>query len=278
VGVLFMLAWFAFWIWVLKCFYSWVTRGIARAFSGVWASMFRGAAGQQWDRDDYDRLAAAGAERLRQPGPTLNRMTGDLEQALREEEHSATELARTIGEHRRNLRAFRNQADEWRGRAASAVGKGRDDLARSALGEAQRCDEGAAKCEALLGELQPILDSYEREIDQLRGHLDEGLRRQLVADARVERARAGQRAARWLSPDMQAQLDDLTDAAERKADLAEGQWQAQKMGGGFGRKGLPPAALPAPDLSIPSKTVERWDAAIERQLSDIKKRSDQNAA
>lgn len=275
---LFVLAWLAFWIWILKSFYRWVTRGIARAFSGAWDSMFRGSAGQQWERNDYSRLAAIDEERTRQPGPTLNRMTGDLEQALREEEHSATELARTIGEHRRNLRAFRKQAAEWRERASTAVDKGRDDLARNALGEAQRCDDGATKCEALIAELQPILDSYEREIDQLRGHLDEGLRRQLVADARVQRAQAGQRAARWLSPEMQAQLDDLTDAAERKADLAEGQWQAQKMGGGFGRKGLSPSALPSPDLSIPSRTVERWDAAIERQLAEIKTRAGQNAA
>lgn len=296
--VLLALIWFGFWVWVLRGVYRWITRGLGEAFAGTWDTMISSGVSVSTQQPDYERREvinppAHGRASVAPSSPAVHAVTGDLEATLREEEASATELARAIGDHRRSMAASLKKAAEWRDRAEAAVAKGRDDLARAALEEAQRCDEAMEKAEAVIAELQPILDSYEAEIDALRRQLDEGLRRKLVAEARMERARAGQRAARWLTPDAQAQMTEVMNEEERRADLAEGQWEAQKLGGtsapaAFGRKGLPAPTTPVKALGaaltplepapISAETERRWDAAIERQLAELKSRSGSNAA
>ncbi len=280
--MLFLLLWLGFWVWVLKSFYRWVTRGVARAFSGAWDSLFANDDVPSWQRATYEVRTVENAPVNPQAALSAAPVTDDLERTLRAEEASATALARSIGDHRNAARDATKRASEWRVKAETAVTAARDDLARQALAEAQDCDDEATHALAVIAELQPILDSYEAEIAGLRRELEDGKRRQLVANARIERAQAGQRAARSLEPEGQAALVRATEAYERRADLAEGELEARKIGGGFGRKGqatgVMAPALPAPDTLVPLETAKRWDAAIERQLTEIKNRQGKSAA
>lgn len=272
-GGLLFLIWVAFWIWALKAAYGKIASTFGNALSGDWSAAFRGSAGREWDRDAYARLSQVDQRRQNAAPPSLDEMTDDLEATLREEEASAAELTDAIRQREENIRGLHRHAADWRERAGVAVAKGRDDLARQALAEAQDCDTKAAASERAVAELRTILDSYTDEIATLRQRLNEGLSRKLVAEARLERARIGQRASRLLQDDGTDKLDQAIDRFERQADTAEGQWQAQALGG-FGRKKVSAApSLPAPE-TIPPDVTKRWDAAIERQLQELKRRSD----
>jgi len=293
VELLFGLIWFGFWIWVLRGAYRWVTRGLGRAFVGTWDAMFDAVGAAAPITRDYERREVVNPSTSPNAASPADHVASDLERTLRQEEASAAHLAQAIGANRRSMAPAPKRAPERRPPAQAAGPPRPDDLARDALAQAQACDEAVGQAEEVIAELQPILDSYEAEIDALRRQLDDGLRRKLIAEARMERARAGQRAARWLSPEAQASMTEVMNAEERRADLAEGEWEAAKLGrpaspGAFGRKGAATAALPAPPAAatltpiapapISAETERRWDAAIERQLAELKTRSGSHAA
>lgn len=270
-GVLLAICWFAFWVWVLKGLYRAVTNGIGSAMSGDWGGSVRGTVGREWTAAEFSRLAQMDTQAQRHQPQSIDHLTGDLETTLRDEEASAREIEDAIAKRRNAIAQMKLTADEWRNRAEVAVSKGRDDLARQALTEAQQCEEGVKSYEAAIAELRPILDSYTDEIDELRRRLNEGLNRKLLAEARMVRAQNGERAHRLL----QSESADLEVAAaryERQADLAEGRWQSQKMGASFGKRVLPVPAAPMLEADVPVEVTKRWDAAIERQLQDLKRR------
>ncbi len=223
-GGLLFLIWVAFWIWALKAAYGKIAATFGNALSGDWGTAFRGSAGREWDRDAYARLTRVDRTQQKIAPPSLDEMTDDLEATLREEEASAAELTDAIRQREENIRVLQGHAADWRERAGVAVAKGRDDLARQALAEAQDCDAKAKASEQAVAELRTILDSYTDEIATLRQRLNEGLSRKLVAEARLERARIGQRASRLLQDDGTDKLDQAMDRFERQADTAEGQW------------------------------------------------------
>lgn len=192
----------------------------------------RGSMGRQWNRDDYHRLSEADEQRQQIPPPTLDDLTAELEDVLKDEEDCAGQLREAIDKRRTLAAALQTSAAEWRERASLAVSKDRDDLARKALVEAHQCEDGIAQCEGAIEELQPILESYETEIDELHRKLNEGLNRRLVAEARIERAELGVRAERMLKGEAAADLGQAHRVTERQADEKEGEWEAGRLGSG----------------------------------------------
>jgi phage shock protein A len=89
----------------------------------------------------------------------------------------------------RNLEARRRQATEWEKRARLAIEKGREDLAREALGQKHQALAGSAAAESEIAELEEIIARYQSEICQLEEKLNDARERQRLLVERHTQAR-----------------------------------------------------------------------------------------
>jgi phage shock protein A len=180
-------------------------------------------------------------------------------------------LVRNAGEVEANLFRWRGelhrieaaQAD-WTEKAALAVDRGRDALARSALAEKAKLEPRVTGLNADIARLDSLLAGYRRDIAALEGKLSESIRRQVLAESRLQGAEGSVRARELVfGQRTAAALSDL-DRVERAADLAEGQAEALTLGGD-------------PGLAGEFAALEQQDK-LDRELDALKKKRRRPAA
>lgn len=141
--------------------------------------------------------------------------------------------ARTIADKKdvaRRMERLQAEADDWQSKAELALTKDREDLARQALSEKQRCEENVEQLNNDMALLDDQVSRLQDEIGQLQGKLEDAKARQKTILMR------GKTAASRLDVKSKLNSGKLNDALsrfeqyERKIDNLEAEVESYDLG------------------------------------------------
>ncbi len=165
-------------------------------------------------------------EKAEDPEKLIKLMIQEMEDTLVEIKASC---ASVMAERKRIDRAAtetRQMAERWSGKAALAVDKGREDLAREALVEKRRFTERAAALDEEVAQCAHLVEQYQSEIVQLEEKLQSARDKQRVLIQRhlhAERKKRAQKGIRkFETSDAMVRFDKFEnriDRMEAEADL-----------------------------------------------------------
>ena len=169
-------------------------------------------------------------DKAEDPEKMVRLIIQEMEEALVEVRSTS---ARAIADRKELLRRqewLSAEAGEWERKAEVAVGKGRDDLAKGALGERNKAREAA---EALTRELEIVdrtLEKLNVDVSALQAKIKDAKTRQntIVLRGKAAKTRLGVR--RQLSDHNVDDAIHRFELYERKMDDIEGQIEAYDMG------------------------------------------------
>ncbi|MCY4565564.1 MAG: phage shock protein PspA [Gammaproteobacteria bacterium] len=169
-------------------------------------------------------------DKAEDPEKMVRLIIQEMEEALVEVRSTS---ARAIADRKELLRRqewLTAEAGEWERKAEVAVGKGRDDLAKGALGERNKASEAA---EALTRELEIVDQTLEKlnvDVSALQAKIKDAKTRQntIVLRGKAAKTRLGVR--RQLSDHNVDDAIHRFELYERKMDDIEGQIEAYDMG------------------------------------------------
>lgn len=228
------------WLWVVYSGLRHVTRKMGGLFSGRSRE-----SRDTWTDEEFRKYNVLGGEKQPEPD-SIDSLTEDMEESLTAQELLADNLRGTIDREREALARLEKCAAEWADRAALALSKERQDLARAAIVERLETKDHIAALQQQLDTDRALLAGYEADIEKLHQKLAEAYRRQHRAYARIERAGQAERTNRLLGEEKVGQFSHELERLERIADEAEGRAEAHALGD---RRSLadPFAALEAGD-------------------------------
>ena len=169
-------------------------------------------------------------DKAEDPEKMVRLIIQEMEEALVEVRSTSARAIADRKELERRKEWHASEADEWDRKAEVAVRKGRDDLAKGALGEGNKCREAA---EAIAEELQALEDTLAKlndDVGALQAKIKDAKARQnaIIVRGKAAQTRLGVR--RTLSDH---NIDDAIsrfEVYERKMDDLEGQIEAYDMG------------------------------------------------
>jgi phage shock protein A len=169
-------------------------------------------------------------EKAEDPAKLIRLIIMEMEETLVDVRTSAARTIANQKEARRTLVRLSDAQSDWAEKAELAMSKGREDLARAALGEKQKMADMAAQIIADAASLDDVLAKHEDDIQKLEAKLREARARQQTIVARLEtlenRARMRTMMASPKIDEAFARFAQL----ERKVDLAEGRVEAFDLG------------------------------------------------
>jgi len=181
-----------------------------------------------------DIVAANMAElldRSEDPARMIRMIIVEMEETLVEVRATAARSIADIKEMRRACHRFDDLQHGWTYKAELAIEKGRDDLARAALGEKRKAAEMDEGLHAEVSQIEVVLRGYEADIKRLQGKLAEARARQNAIASRFESALARARTGEMLNGSRTADAFAKFELLERRADFAEGRADALGLEG-----------------------------------------------
>jgi phage shock protein A len=170
-------------------------------------------------RDIISANLNAMLDKAEDPEKMIKLMIQEMEDTLVEIKASC---AGVMAQRKRTGRAFEEaqaHADKWARKAALAVDKGREDLAREALLEKRRFNEQATALENEAAECEALVEQYQSEILQLEEKLRTAKEKQRILVQRHIHARKKRRAEgeirRFDSADAMLRFDKFESRVER---------------------------------------------------------------
>lgn len=141
--------------------------------------------------------------------------------------------ARAIADRKdleRRRESLTAEAREWERKAEIAISKGRDDLAKGALGERNRATDAAVAVDRELGQLQDTLSKLNEDVGLLQAKIKDAKVRQnaIILRGKAAQTRLGVR--RQLSDHNINDAMHRFEMYERKMDDLEGQIESYDMG------------------------------------------------
>jgi phage shock protein A len=168
-------------------------------------------------------------DKAEDPAKMLRMMILEMEETLVEVRSSA---ARTIADQKEMQRHItkleRFQAD-WESKAALALSKDREDLARAALAEGHKAADMAQDLRQQILVLDDSLRAFEADIEKLQDRLRETRGRQRTIVARIESAENRVRLRTMLSSDRVDEAMARFDHLERRIAYTEGRAEALSL-------------------------------------------------
>ena len=165
-------------------------------------------------------------DRAEDPVKLLKLMIREMEDTLIEMKASCAGVMASGSKIQRQLDEARSRATHWEERAALAVKKGRDDLAREALMEKRRYTEKLSRLEDELSEHNGLIAQYQDDIRQLEDKLSNAREKQRMLVQRhihsTKKKRAQEEIRRMESTDAIYRFEELENRIERmeaEADL-----------------------------------------------------------
>ena len=194
------------------------------------------------------------------PAKMIRMIILEMEETLVEVRASA---ARTIADqkemHRHTVKLEKLQAD-WGEKAALALSKDREDLARAALVEKKRAADMADQLKQEIAVLDDALRAYEQDIQKLQNRLREARSRQTQIAARLESAENRVKLRTLMTNERVDEALTRFDQLERRVDYAEGRADALSIADGTGK----------PSLSDEIAALEGADK-IDEELEEMKR-------
>jgi len=172
------------------------------------------------------------------PAKMIRMIILEMEETLVEVRASA---ARTIADqkemHRHTVKLDKLQAD-WGEKAALALSKDREDLARAALVEKKRAADMADQLKQEIAVLDDALRAFEQDIQKLQNRLREARSRQTQIAARLESAENRVKLRSLMTNERVDEALTRFDQLERRVDYAEGRADALSIADGTGKPSL----------------------------------------
>ncbi len=169
-------------------------------------------------------------DRAEDPEKMVRLIIQEMEEALVEVRSTS---ARAIADRKELLRRqewLSTEAAEWERKAEVAVNKGRDDLAKGALGERNKASEAAESLTRELGIIDETLEKLNVDVGALQAKIKDAKTRQNAIVLRGQAAKTRLGVRRRLH---EHNVDDAIqrfELYERKMDDIEGQVEAYDMG------------------------------------------------
>jgi phage shock protein A len=207
-------------------------------------------------RDIISSNISAMLDKAEDPEKLVSLMIREMEDTLVEIKASCAGVMASNKRVHRQMMDAQAQATNWEQKAALAVTKGRDDLAREALVEKRRYSERVGSLEQELTEMNGLVDQYQEDIRQLEDKLRAAREKQRLLVQRhihaTKKRRTQEEIRRIETSEAIVKFEEFENRIERmeaEADLVN-----------YGRK-------PALDLQFEELMV---DAEIEKELQMLK--------
>ncbi len=170
-------------------------------------------------------------DRSEDPARMIRMIIVEMEETLVEIRATAARSIADIKEMRRAMNRLDTIQSNWAEKASLALEKGREDLARAALGEKQKATDMAESLADEIGQIESVLRSYEADIAKLQGKLAEARSRQAAISNRLESAITRARTNEMLHGSRTQDAFSRFETLERRADMAEGYADALGLSG-----------------------------------------------
>jgi len=170
-------------------------------------------------------------DRSEDPARMIRMIIVEMEETLVEVRATAARSIADMKEMRRAIDRLDDIQFSWTDKAQLALEKGREDLARAALGEKQKAAEMAAGLSEEVGQIEAVLRGYEADIGRLQAKLAEARARQNSIANRLESAVSRAKASELLHGSRTEDAFSRFELLERRADLAEGYADALGLSG-----------------------------------------------
>ena len=170
-------------------------------------------------------------DRSEDPARMIRMIIVEMEETLVEVRATAARSIADMKEMRRAIERLDSIQYNWTDKAQLALEKGREDLARSALGEKQKAAEMAEGLREEVAQIEAVLRGYEADIARLQAKLAEARSRQASIANRLESAVSRAKASEMLHGGRTEDAFSRFEQLERRADLAEGYADALGMTG-----------------------------------------------
>jgi phage shock protein A len=170
-------------------------------------------------------------DRSEDPARMIRMIINEMEETLVDVRATAARSIADIKEMRRACNRLDDLQHGWTEKAELALEKGREDLARAALGEKQKAAEMAESVHAEVAQIEQVLRGYEADIHRLQVKLAEARARQNAIAARFESAITRARTSEVLHGNRAEEAFAKFELLERRADFAEGRADALALTG-----------------------------------------------
>ena len=170
-------------------------------------------------------------DRSEDPARMIRMIIVEMEETLVDVRATAARSIADMKEMRRAIDRLDDIQLSWTEKAQLALEKGREDLARAALGEKQKAAEMAEGLREEVAQIEAVLRGYEADIARLQAKLAEARSRQASIANRLESAVSRARASEMLHGSRTEDAFSRFEMLERRADLAEGYADALGMTG-----------------------------------------------
>ncbi len=169
-------------------------------------------------------------DKAEDPAKMIRLMIVEMEETLIDVRASTARTIADQKEMRRQVLRLEQLQASWAEKADLALSKGREDLARAALGEKQKAAEIAGHIEGEIALLDGALKASEIDVSRLEAKLREARARQSAVAARLESAQHRARMREMTSGTRVDEAFARFERLERRVDMAEGHADALALG------------------------------------------------
>lgn len=170
-------------------------------------------------------------DRSEDPARMIRMIIVEMEETLVEVRATAARSIADLKELRRACNRLDDIQTGWVEKAELALEKGREDLARAALGEKRKAADMAEGLHAEISQIEVVLRGYEADIRRLQAKLAEARARQNAIASRIESAVSRARTSELLHGSRTEEAFAKFELLERRADFAEGRADALGLAG-----------------------------------------------
>ena len=170
-------------------------------------------------------------DRSEDPARMIRMIIVEMEETLVEVRATAARSIADLKELRRACNRLDDIQSGWVEKAELALEKGREDLARAALGEKQKTADMAEGLREEISQIEVVLKSYEADIRRLQAKLAEARARQNAIASRIESAMTRARTSELVHGNRTEEAFAKFELLERRADFAEGRADALGLAG-----------------------------------------------
>jgi phage shock protein A len=164
------------------------------------------------------------------PAKTIRVIIMEMEETLVEVRAAAARTIADQKEMRRSIAKLDKLTESWTEKAELALSKGREDLAKAALGEKRKAAELAGQLTEEVASLDETLRLSEADIAKLQGKLREARARQNAIMSRLETAHNRAKMREMYAGSKIEEAFSRFEVLERRADYAEGRADALSLG------------------------------------------------
>ncbi|MCW8306940.1 phage shock protein PspA [Acidiphilium sp. PA] len=200
-------------------------------------------------------------DRAEDPQKVIRLVIQEMEDTLVEVRSAAVRLIAERREIERRIAALTRDQDEWHRKAAFAVQRGREDLAKAALLAKSRASQAIAEAQHHIEAVQAAIAQQNEDVGKLQAKLDDAKAREKSIVLRQQSATTRLKVKQSLYDERVTDAFARFEQVERNLDLMEGRAEAYDLG----RR---PAA---PTVAEEFAALEANDQ-VERELAELKSR------